>query len=272
MTKHLISAIDEDGAEKIVSGLVTGLSDSTNGSKYGFSYSIAWEFFPGDFELMDAGDIIRLREWDIHTDISFGWSFDLSNILPDICTPRICVPLPFFGKVCTPRWCIDWPTIGFTVPLPTFFSEVSVDFSVQIEHDLGASQWVIKGVVNPITLDIDIVDWADTARVLFEDTLGAVLNGIPLIGPFLEDTIAWILSTVLDLIDDLFEFLLTVLSDSLGLHPVLGIGFELHRVDEIFEILPVSGPEPAVTVRITDLDAEITSDKELVVSADIAVP
>jgi len=53
---------------------------------------------------------------------------------------------------------------------------------------------------------------------------------------------------------------------------VLGIGFELHRVDEIFEFLRASGSEPAVTVRITDLDVDITSDKELVVSADIAVP
>lgn len=272
MAKHLIAAIDEDGAEKIVSGLVTGLSGSTSGSKYGFSYNISWEFIPGDFELVDAGDIIRLREWDIHTDISFGWSFDLSNILPDICTPRICIKIPFVGTVCTPRWCIDWPSIGFTIPLPTIVSEVSVDFSVQVEQDLVASQWVIKGVVNPLTLDIDIIDLADTAKDLFEDTLGAVLSGIPLIGPFLEDAIAWILGTVLDLIDDLFEFLLTALSDSLGLHPVLGIGFELHRVDEIFEILPASGPEPAVMVRITALDVEITSDKELVTSADIAVP
>lgn len=277
MTKHLISAIDEDGAEKIVSGLVTELSGSTSGSKFGFSYSITWEFFPGDFELVDAGDIIRLRECDIHTDISFGWSFDLSNIsfLPNICIPRICIWIPFVGWSCTPKLCIDWPTIGFTVPLPTIVSEVSVDFSVQVEHDLAASQWVIKGVVNPLPSDIDIIDVEGTAVAAkqdFEDALGIELGDIPGIGPFLEDTIDWILSTVLDSIDDLLEFLSTWLSDSLRLHPVLGIGFELHRVDEIFEILPVSGSEPAVTVRITDLDAEITSDKELVVSADIAVP
>ena len=73
-------------------------------------------------------------------------------------------------------------------------------------------------------------------------------------------------------IDDLMEFLLTALSDSLGLHPVFGIGFELHRVDELFEILPASGVEPAVIIRITDMDVEITSDEELEVSADIAVP
>jgi len=272
MAKHLIAAIDEDGAEKIVSGLVEGLSGSTSGSKYGFSYSIAWEFFPGDFELVDAGDIIRLREWHVHTDISFGWSFDLSDILPDVCTPRICVWVPFVGTVCTPRVCIDWPTIGFIIPLPTIISEVSVDFSMKVEHDEVASQWVIKGMVNPLTLDIDIVDYADTAKQLFEDKLDAKLSGIPGIGPYLADAIAWILGTVLDLIDDLFEFLLTALSDSLGLHPVLGIGFELHREDEIFEILSASEPQPAVTVRIADLDAEITSDKELVVSANIAVP
>ncbi|GAG62426.1 unnamed protein product, partial [marine sediment metagenome] len=187
---------------------------------------------------MDSGDIIRLREWDIHTDISFGWSFDLSNILPDICTPRICVRIPFVGKVCTPRWCIDWPTIGFTVPLPTIVSEVSVDFSVQVEHDLAASQWVIKGVVNPLPSDIDIIDVEGTAVAAkqdFEDALGIELGDIPGIGTFLEYATDFILSTVLDSIDHLLEFLSTWLSDSLRLHSVLGIGFELHRVDEIFE-------------------------------------
>jgi len=271
MAKHLIAAVDEKGAEKIVAGLVSGLSGSKSGSEYGFSYSFAWELFPGGFELVDAGDIIRLREWDIHTDISFGWSFDLSDILPDFCLPRVCVKIPFVGRVCTPRVCIDWPTIGFTISLPTIVSEVSVDFSVTVEHDVPASQWVIKGLVNPFTVDIDIIDLADTAKELFEDTLGNVLSQIPGIGPFLTDAIAWILGTVLDAIDDLFEFLMTAISDSLGLHPVLSIGFELHRVNEIFELVAASGPEPAVTVRITSLDAEITSDKELVASADIAV-
>jgi len=273
MAKHMIAAIDEDGAEKIVSSLVTGLSGSTSGSKYGFSYSVAWEFFPGDFELVDAGDIIRLREWDIHTDISFGWSFDLSNILPDVCTPQICFWVPFVGTVCIPSVCIDWPTIDLSISLPIqIISEVSVDFSMKVEHDDVASQWVIKGMVNPLTLDIDIFDWADMAKQLFEDKLSAKLDALGIVGSLLAEATAWILGTVLDLIDDLFEFLLTALSDSLGLHPVLAIGFELHRQDEIFEILSAFDSQPAVTVRIADLDAEITSDKELVVSADIAVP
>lgn len=274
MAKHLIAAIDEDGAEKIVSGLVAGLSDSKSDSALGFSYEIAWEFFPGDFELVDSGDIIRLREWDIRTDISFGWSFDLSNILPDICTPRICIKT-WFGKVCTPRLCIDWPTIGVNVSLPTIVSEVSFDFSLQIQYDAAANQWVIKAVVNPLTADIDIIDVANTAvaaKRKFEDSLGIKLSNIPLIGPFLEDAADWILSEVLDSIDDLLESLSTWLSDSLRLHPVLGIGFELHRADEIFEILPTSGTEPAIMVRIIDLDVDITSDRELVVSADITVP
>lgn len=274
MAKHLIAAIDEDGAEKIVSGLVTGLSDSKSSSAFGFSYNIAWEFLPGSFELVDSGDIIRLRECDIHTDISFGWSFDLSNILPDICFPRICFKT-WFGKVCTPRWCIDWPTISVPFSLPTLLSEVSFDFSVQIQHDPAANQWVIKAVVNPLTADIDIIDVAGTAVIAkekFEDSLGIKLSDIPFIGSYLNDATDWILSEVLDSIDDLLEFLSTWLSDSLRLHPVLGIGFELHRADEIFEILPTSGTEPAVMVRIIDLDVDITSDRELVVSADIAVP
>lgn len=272
MATHLIAAIDEEGAEKIVSGLVTGLSGSTSGSAFGFSYSIAWQFVPGGLDLVDAGDIIRLSEWDIHTDITLGWSFDLGTILPEGCVGGWCVDLGWFGELCVPEVCIDWPPIGFSIPLPTIVSEVSVDFSVVIEFDPGPHDWVIKGVVNPLTLDIDLIDLADTITQLFQDTLGDELDDVPGIGPFLSDAIAAILGTVLDLIDDLAEFLLTALSDSLGLHPVLGIGFELHRVNEIFEIVPAAGLEPAVNVRITDMDVEITSDEELVASADIAVP
>ncbi len=272
MARHLIAAADEEGAERIVTGVLSALSGSDSGSFLDFTYSFAWELVPGSFELVDAGDIIRLREWDIHTDISFGWSFDLSNILPDFCIPRACVKIPFVGKVCTPRVCVDWPTIGFTINLPTIVSEVSIDFSLKVERDVAAGQWVIKGLVNPFTLDIDIVDLADTAKQLFEDKLGAAMRDIPGIGSYLADAISRILGTVLDAIDDLFEFLMTAISDSLGLHPTLSIGFELHRVDEIFEFLAASGAEPAVNVRITALDSQITSDKELVVSADIAVP
>lgn len=272
MANHLVAAIDEDGAEAIVSGLVTGLSGSTSGSASGFSYSVAWEFFPGQFELVDANDIIRLREWDVHTDISLGWEYDLSELLPDFCVGGGCVDLGWFGEVCLPEICIDWPEIDVDFTLPTIVSEVSVDFSVAVEYDAGANQWVIKGAVNPLTLDIDVVDLADTIAQLFEDTLGDVVNDIPGIGPYLEQVISAILSALLDIFDDLGESLLTALSDSLGLHPLLAVGFELHRVDEVFEIVPAAGPEPAVTVRITDMDVDITHDKELVVSADIAVP
>ena len=268
---HLVAAVDEDGAETIVSSVATGLSDSTSGSALGFSYSVAWQVVPGDFELVDAGDMIRLREWDLHTDISLGWSFDLSTILPDVCIPEVCVWTPF-GEACTPSWCIDWPTIGVDFSLPTIVSEISVDFSLQIYRDPAAAQWVIAGVVNPFTLDIDIIDLADTAAELFEDTLGAVLSSVPGIGPFLSDAISWILSTVLDLLDDLMEGVVTALSDSLQLNSLLGIGFELHRVDEVFELVSVAGSEPAVNIRIASLASEITSDRELVVSADVAVP
>jgi hypothetical protein len=271
MAQHLIAAIDEAGAEKLVSKIVTGLSDSVKGSKYGFDYNLSWKFVPGDFELVDAGDIIRFREWDIQINISFSWSIDLDDILLKICTPEICAPTPF-GDVCLPSWCIDWPAITVNVPLPTLVSEVSIDFSLKVEHDIPVAQWVIVGTVNPFTLDIDLVDLADTAKELFTNKVKDKLSAIPDIGSFIGDAVAWIMSNVIDLVDDLMEFLNTALSDSLNLHPILGVGFELHRVDELFKIVPAAGVEPAVIVRIIDLDAEITADEELVASADIALP
>jgi hypothetical protein len=273
MAQHLIAAIDEAGAEKLVSKVVTSLSGKvTPGSMYGFKYNLSWNFVPGDFELVDAGDIIRFREWDIHINISFSWSIDLDDILPNICIPEICGTIPLVGTVCTPSWCNDWPAITVSVPLPTLVSEVSIDFSLKVEHDIPAAQWVIIGSVNPFTLDIDLVDSADMAEELFKDTVKDKLSAIPDIGQFIGYAIAWIMSDVLDSVDDLLEFLNTALSDSLKLHPILGVGFELHRVDELFRIVPAVGAEPAVIVRIIDLDAEITADEELVASADIALP
>lgn len=276
MAQHFIAAIDEDGMTDILAGIASGISGSTSGSSGAFGYSLAWEIFPGDFDLIDADDIIRFREWDIHTDISFSVTIDLDDILPDICTPEICVPYwtPWGGwdEACTPTWCIDWPSKTFSVSLPTLVSEISADFSIDVSFDAGAHQWVIKGLVNPVTLDIDIIDLAGTIEEAFHDSIGAVISGIPGIGPWLDDAIGWILEAVIDSFDDLSEAIFTAISDSLSLQPVFGIGFELHRVDELFTLVAASGAEPAVRIRITDLDAEINADEEFVVSADIAVP
>jgi hypothetical protein len=156
--------------------------------------------------------------------------------------------------------------------LPTIVSEISVDFSVRVEHDIGDHQWVIRGLVNPITLDIDVVDLAGTAVELFKDKLGGALDDIPYIGSYLEDAISWIIENVVDLIDDLLEIIIRAISDSLRLHPKLSVGLELHRVDELFEVVPANEEARAVIIRISDMDAEITSEKELVVTVQIEVP
>ena len=60
---------------------------------------------------------------------SFG--FDLSDVIPDFCLPRVCVTIPFIGRVCTPRICIDWPTVSIPVVLSDFV-EASADLGLAV--------------------------------------------------------------------------------------------------------------------------------------------
>src|SRR3990172_4580710 len=115
----IIAAVDEIAANKLVHAAEAALgplSKSGSGSLGPFtaSWSATASFANGTIDLIPP-DVVRIADCELNYALSFTFSFDLSDIIPDFCLPQVCIPIPFVGDVCTPEICIDWPTISIPV-------------------------------------------------------------------------------------------------------------------------------------------------------------
>ena len=144
----VIAAIDEGGANDLIQDAQAALgtlSSSGSGTLGPFTanWSATASFSEGTVDLI-APNVIRLADVRMDYTVSFSFSFDLSSIIPDFCLPRICIDIPFIGRVCTPRICIDWPTI--TIPVShSSFVKFSADFNPVVT--LVGGVWRVELVI-----------------------------------------------------------------------------------------------------------------------------
>lgn len=237
-------------------------SGSSNLGPFGVSWSAQANLSGGSVDLR-APDIVRIADLDLNFSLSLGLSFDLSEILPDFCLPRVCVRIPFIGRVCTPRVCVDWPTI--TLPTISHSGTVTTTADFRLNTRQDGSEWVaeVEIVAVPV-LQLDAISTLIVTAIL--GAVAVALSAIPFIGPFLALATGAIAAI----------FGVAAVTGLLGqiLTPFLaGLTFELYREAAVQEVLAANGPtDPAVSIRITDLDAEvqISDEDELVLLADIA--
>jgi len=236
----------------------------------------------GDLELLSDGHV-KVSELDIvwHT-LDFTFWIEI----PEVCVGGWCIETPWpWPDICFPEWCLFGFWVGFPLNMPAdgIHSEVSGTFDLLVFHPPD----VWKIILDPDgPIDVDVFDLADSIGPLFHNALEDGLNGLLFVPDwvidFLWDVIGapveWLLSTVLDIGDDLQEWLEGVLKINVGLENVLASSvlallddFVLKEIKEPYELLPASGPNPPVKVRFSSLTIGNT-DEELVVTVDLKVP
>ena len=253
----------------------------------------------GSLDLRDDGTV-RLRELDARWD---KLEFTLGVAIPELSLGGGVVDLPS-GTIHLPGVTLFTgdPAAVVTVDLAPFVKhELSLVASPLIQHfdpattaigkhcqDLHAAldiddtkpQWRI--FCDPQTIDFDLFDFADTVGDLFEEAFTDALDKLLPRGPLHDlilagiGSIADLLRTLLDIPDDISEWLSDLFNVSLGVFNLIlqfvadffGKCLSFYQLDDPFPMFPKTSDLPEVTVPIQNLTATV-SDVELVVTADI---
>jgi hypothetical protein len=253
----------------------------------------------GTLELRDDGTV-RLRELDARWD---KLDFTLGVTMPEVCFGGGFVDLPF-GTVHLPGINVfsGDPSVSVTVDLaPLVKHELSLVARPLIQHfdpattaigkhcqqlhtaldiDDTKQQWRV--FCDPQTIDLDPFDFADTVGDLFEQALTDAVDALLPHGPVRDlilaaiGSVADLLRTLLDLPDDISEWLSDLFNVSFGVFNLIlqfvadffGKCVSFFQLDDPYPMFPKTSELAEVMVPIQHLTATV-SDVELVVTADI---
>ena len=303
LTIAVSEAVCAKTLEVVVANFGLDLSDQADFGPFRVGYDGRLVLKGGSLELRDDGTI-RLRELDARWD---KLDFSLGVKLPELSFGGGVVELPL-GSILLPGTGVfsGGKTVTFTVDLAPFVKhELSLVASPLIQHfdpatatigkhcqDLHTAlgiddtkpQWRI--FCDPQTIDFDLFDFADTVGDLFEEAFTDALDAALPRG-LLHDlilagigSIADLLRTLLDIPDDISEWLSDLFNVSLGVFNLIlqfvadffGTCISFYQLDDPFPMFPKTAENgvelPEVTVPIQNLTATV-SDVELVVTADI---
>jgi hypothetical protein len=308
LTIAVSEAVFAKTLEVVVANFGFDVSGGGDFGDFGARYDGRLVLKGGSLELRDDGTI-RLRELDARWD---KLELTLGVRLSDMSFGGGPVDLPGGGTIHLPGVTLFSrdPGVVFTVDLAPFVKhELSLIGSPLIQHfqpgvtpigkhcqdlhtalkiDDTKQQWRI--FCDPQTIDFDLFDFADTVGDLFESAFTDALDKLLPPG-LLHDlilkaigSIADLLRTLLDIPDDLSEWLSDLFNVSLGVFNLIlqfvadffGKCISFYQLDDPFPMLPKTKEKtadttvelPEVTVPIQNLTATV-NDVELVVTADI---
>ena len=303
LTIAVSEAVCAKTLEVVVANFGFDVSDQADFGAFRVGYDGRLVLKGGSLELRDDGTI-RLRELDARWD---KLDFSLAVKLPEISFGGGLVEVPL-GSILVPGTGIfsGGKTVTFTVHLAPFVKhELSLVGSPLIQHfkpgvtpigkhcqdlhtaldiDDTKQQWRV--FCDPQTIDFDLFDFANTVGDLFEEAFTGALDAALPRG-LLHDlilagigSIADLLRTLLDIPDDISEWLSDLFNVSLGVFNLIlqfvadffGTCISFFQLDDPYPMFPKTvekGVElPDVTVPLEHLTATV-SDVELVVTADI---
>jgi hypothetical protein len=262
----ILVAADEPAATELLHDAEAALGTvSRSGSGSLGPFTANWSasaFLAGGTVDLRTPNVIRVVNCELHYNLQFSFSFDLSSIIPDFCLPQICIRIPFIGRVCTPTICINWPTIT----IPVSFSDVvrfTADFTLNAR--LSGPTWLIEAVIVGIPF-LQISAAAAAILAALGIAAAAILAAIPFIGIFLAGAVLAITAAIG------IAGVTGLLGPILGLF-VSGLTFTIYRQPRVFNVMPASGAlDPAVNIRLDRIAASVshTDEDELLIEVDIS--
>jgi hypothetical protein len=310
---HLTVAASEDTFVRIFEGVrdafVFEQADSGTFGPFTAAYDIKFHLENGGVDLRGDNTVL-VDELDIKWDrLDLTLGFDI----PEICIGGFCIiPNPFGGCILrAPRFCAFSanPDVSVTLPLGGFTSELSLAGSLEARYFVdparpaGMNDWDAQDTDPPVFnqwqiflepefVDIDPIDIADTVGDLLEDAVEAVVDGLLGFLPgWARDIIKAILGPIIDLIraildipDDIQEFISDLLNVSFGLLDIIGQAVleyfanesPLTSIEDPYPILeaaanPNDPPPPSlVPVKVPIRDLRVfNTDLEMVIEANV---
>ncbi len=274
-------------------------SDSVDLGPFTAGYDIDIRLKDGSVDLRDD-NTVSIKELDIDPVVFRGF---VGIDIPGRCFGGFCIiPSPWGCVLRAPRICVfdDDPDIALDLDLAPFLrSEVSFIGSLITQYfvhpdrppgmdyltaeDAGLeNQWQI--FIDTEAVDLDLFDFSDIAGDLLEAALDAAIDG--LLGPipgWAKDLIRAILGPVIDLVraildlpDDLDEWLSDLFGTSLGLGDLIAEflldyfarKFPINVIEDPFPILESTNGLIPVKVPLTDFTVRVT-DVEMIAEANI---
>ncbi|HEX6561365.1 MAG TPA: hypothetical protein VF016_04995, partial [Nitrososphaera sp.] len=268
-TFDLTAAVSEQAFKKIYGALIKGfkfnISDTGSWGIFTASYAVAAHLEGGTIDLRSNGSIVVSEldvKWDtLHVDIGID--------IPTVTIGGFCIiPNPFGGcLVRAPSLDLFDGSPDISIPLDlsgVITSEITFSAIPKVFYGVGSgglsNRWQIT-MVPTLPIDLDIIDIADTVGDLFHnlivDAIDNLLASLGLPGwaidfiDFVLGGIEGIIRTVLDIPDDVGEFILDLIGN-LGIFQALidaisqYIAIMLFELEDPVEVLPANPvPTPA---------------------------
>ena len=261
---HLRVAASEPAVKKLFAKVVDKFvledADSANLGPFTAGYDIKIHLNNGSVDLRSDGTV-QVKELDIiwdRLDLSLGIN------IPEFCIPGFCLIPDIINGGCAveiPPLCVFTadPDIEIVLPLGggIITSEISITGRIQTRYHVNPDrpatmdQWEAQVpdpplyntwqlFLDPQFVDIDLIDVADTIGDILDEAIEAAIEalGIPDIIADLLGSIVDLVRALLDIGDDIQEWLENLLGVSLGLENIIGQALIEHFVTDepLFEI------------------------------------
>jgi hypothetical protein len=300
---HITLAANERAFNKLVDRARDYFHPSTSGSgsfgPFSVTYNAGVKLGSGSIDLQ-SDNSVRIDEMDIIYDplnVTFGID------IPTITIGGFCIIPSFWGCILrAPKITLfdDNPDISVPINFDGIFqSEISGAFRIipkfynnpakgtltdHDAHDLNvANEW--QFYLDPIWLDIDIIDIADTAGNLIQSITDGIIDSLlgwapgwarAIVKAILSPVIA-LIRAALDIGDDIQEWLSNLFGVSLGLFDFIltavadyfASKYPIFQFETPFKILDGNGSLIPILIPIGDVGVNVT-DTEMVITSNIA--
>lgn len=300
---HFTVAVSEGTFGRLFEAVRDNVSESTSGNEdfgpFTVSWSVGFRLENGTVDLQ-ADNSIRISELDVVYD---PLSLSLGIEIPRLCIGGFCIiPSPFGCILRAPRICVFSADPDISIPIDLsglIRSEISGAFRIKTRYfvnpgrpvgmsdhdaeDAGVpSRW--QFLLDPIWLDIDPLDIADIVGNIIEQAIDNAVD--VLLGPLpgwakdlvkaILGPIADLIRAILDIADDIDEWLSNLLGVSIGIldfaltivADYFANRYPIFAVEDPYPILPANGILIAVKAPLVGVAASVT-DTEMVLTADL---